>query len=468
MKKYRIDKETGKATFAIVQAEDEIASIGMVIGAGWAGARAMTSTAGPGHLADGRVRRPGLLRRSARRSIFDIQRVGPSTGLPTRTAQGDMLIDRVPVARRHQAHHAASRPRSRSATRWRMEAFDLAEQFQTPVFVMSDLDLGMNNWMSDPFTYPDEADRSRQGARRRRRSSELGEWGRYKDVDGDGIPYRTMPGTEHAARTSRAAPATTRTRPVQRAAGRLREQHGPPGAQVRDGAAVRAEAGRSTRRRRARSASSATARRHWAIDESRDQLRDETGVETALPAPARAIRSPTSSRRSSTRHERVYVVEQNRDAQMLRADAAWSPGAATGRRSCAASLHYNGLPIDARSRSRDDDRWRRGEGTYMADRLPQHGRRTPNRKPHRPRTVTDYQGGKTTLCAGCGHNAISERIIDAFYEMGIDPQQVDQAVGHRLLEQEPGVFPRRVARLQRRARPHAVGRAPARCWPTRS
>ena len=141
MKKYRIDKETGKATFAIVQAEDEIASLGMVIGAGWAGARAMTSTAGPGISLMSEF--AGLAYYAEMPAvIFDVQRVGPSTGLPTRTAQGDLLVDGVPLARRHQAHHAASRARSRSATRWRMEAFDLAERFQTPVFVMMDLDLG--------------------------------------------------------------------------------------------------------------------------------------------------------------------------------------------------------------------------------------------------------------------------------------------------------------------------------------
>ena len=107
MKKYRVDKTTGKATFAIVQAEDEIASLGMVIGASWAGARAMTATAGPGISLMSEF--AGLAYYAETPAvIFDVQRVGPSTGLPTRTAQGDLLFTAVPLARRHEAHHADS------------------------------------------------------------------------------------------------------------------------------------------------------------------------------------------------------------------------------------------------------------------------------------------------------------------------------------------------------------------------
>src|SRR6266403_1125150 len=190
MKKYRVDKD-GKATFAIVQAEDEIASLGMVIGASWAGARSMTATAGPGislmseftglaYYAD----TPAV--------IFDVQRVGPSTGLPTRTAQGDIL--QVAFLSHGDTKHMMMFPSSvAECYTMAQEAFDLAEQFQTPVFVMTDLDLGMNNWMSDGFKYPTKPI-NRGKLLTKETLERLGTWGRYADVDGDGIAYRTIPG----------------------------------------------------------------------------------------------------------------------------------------------------------------------------------------------------------------------------------------------------------------------------------
>src|SRR5688500_14889767 len=153
MKKYRIDKGTGKATFAIVQAEDEIASLGMVIGASWAGARAMTATSGPGISLMGEF--SGLAYyMEAPAVVFDVQRVGPSTGLPTRTAQGDLLS--TAFLSHGDTKHIMLFPASvEECYAMSQEAFDLAEQFQTPVFVMLDLDLGMNNWASEPFVYPE-------------------------------------------------------------------------------------------------------------------------------------------------------------------------------------------------------------------------------------------------------------------------------------------------------------------------
>ena len=161
MKAYRVGPD-GKATFAIVQAEDELAAIGMVLGAGWAGARSMTATAGPGISLMAEfaglgyyVEIPGV--------IWDVQRVGPSTGLPTRTSQGD--IEFVAKLSHGDTIHPMLIPCSvAECFSMASDAFNLAEQLQTPVFVMSDLDLGMNNWMSEPFEYPEEADQSRQGS----------------------------------------------------------------------------------------------------------------------------------------------------------------------------------------------------------------------------------------------------------------------------------------------------------------
>src|SRR5919112_1825450 len=191
MRKYRIDKDTGKATFAIVQAEDEIASLGMVIGASWAGARSMTATAGPGISLMGEF--AGLAYYAETPAvIFDVQRVGPSTGLPTRTAQGDLL--QAAFLSHGDTKHIMLIPCSvEESYTMAMDAFDLAEQFQTPVFIMMDLDLGMNNWMSDGFQYPTKPI-NRGKLLTKETLATLGDWGRYKDVDGDGIPYRTIPG----------------------------------------------------------------------------------------------------------------------------------------------------------------------------------------------------------------------------------------------------------------------------------
>src|ERR1700726_1656494 len=195
MKEYRIGPD-GKAPFAIVQAEDELAAIGMVIGAGWAGARSMTATAGPGISLMAEfaglayyAEVPGV--------IWDIQRVGPSTGLPTRTSQGDMLS--TAFLSHGDTKHILLLPCSvTECFSMAGDAFDLAEQFQTLIFVMSDLDLGMNNWMSDPFEYPKES-LNRGKVLTKEDLDRLGGFSRYKDVDGDGIGYRTLPGTDHPA-----------------------------------------------------------------------------------------------------------------------------------------------------------------------------------------------------------------------------------------------------------------------------
>src|SRR3984885_10058842 len=193
MKKYRVE-EDGKANFAIVQAEDELAAIGMVLGAGWAGARSMTSTSGPGISLMAEFAGLGYFAEIPG-VIFDIQRVGPSTGMPTRTMQGDLLA--VAYLSHGDTKHVMLLPASvAECYQFAMEAFDLTEQLQTPVFVLSDLDLGMNNWMSEPFAYP-EKPLKRGKVLSKEDLERLGGFERYKDVDGDGIPYRTLPGTDH-------------------------------------------------------------------------------------------------------------------------------------------------------------------------------------------------------------------------------------------------------------------------------
>jgi 2-oxoglutarate/2-oxoacid ferredoxin oxidoreductase subunit alpha len=341
MKKYRIDKTTGKATFAIVQAEDEIAAIGMVIGASWAGARAMTSTSGPGISLMSEF--AGLAYYAEVPAVvFDIQRVGPSTGLPTRTAQGDIL--KAATLSHGDTKQMLLLPASvEECYTMAMTAFDLAERFQAPVFVMSDLDLAMNTWMSPTFTYPDTPlDRGK--VLDAETVQRLGEWGRYRDVDGDGIPYRSIPGTGMPAYFTRGSGHNDKgqysERPddyvhnMERLARKFdtARQYVPKSVVADLAGADIAIIGYGTS--------------HFAIEESRDQLAREAGVSCAY---LRLRAYPFTEELGSfiDRYKRVYVVEQNRDAQMLglmrlELDA---PRIAKLR----SVLHYNGLPIDARS-----------------------------------------------------------------------------------------------------------------------
>jgi 2-oxoglutarate ferredoxin oxidoreductase subunit alpha len=189
---FRIDPVTGKNTCVVIQAEDELAAVGMVVGAGWSGLRAMTSTSGPGFSL--MVEYVGLAYFSETPIvIWDIQRIGPSTGLPTRTSQGDL---RLAYYMGHgDVRNVILFPGSvTECFEMGWKAFDIAERLQTPVMVLSDLDFGMNQWMTRPFEYPDKPmDRGKiLWEDELKQMSE--KWGRYLDVDGDGIPYRTLPG----------------------------------------------------------------------------------------------------------------------------------------------------------------------------------------------------------------------------------------------------------------------------------
>jgi 2-oxoglutarate ferredoxin oxidoreductase subunit alpha len=192
-RRFRVDPETGRQRFAIVQAEDEIASIGIVIGAGWNGARAFTCTSGPGISLMAEFL--GLAYFAEIPAvIFDIQRGGPSTGMPTRTQQADILA--CAYASHGDTKHVLLFPEDpRECFELAATAFDLADRLQTPVFVMSDLDIGMNQWLCEPLAW-DDARRMDRGKVLSFEDLEAGkEFGRYRDVDGDGVAYRTYPGT---------------------------------------------------------------------------------------------------------------------------------------------------------------------------------------------------------------------------------------------------------------------------------
>ena len=196
---FRKDHLTGKNTFAVVQAEDELAAIGMAVGAGWAGLRSMTSTSGPGLSLMAEY--IGLAYYSETPVVvWDVQRVGPSTGLPTRTAQSDLSFAYT-ISHGDTQHILLLPGTVDECFEFGWKAFDIAERFQTPVMVLIDLDLGMNNWICKPFMYPDQPmDRGKvlwEEDLEAFKKNHEGKWGRYWDVDGDGIPYRTLPGNTH-------------------------------------------------------------------------------------------------------------------------------------------------------------------------------------------------------------------------------------------------------------------------------
>ena len=341
MKQYRITAD-GKATFAIVQAEDELAAIGMVLGAGWAGARAMTATAGPGISLMAEfaglsyyAEVPGV--------VWDIQRVGPSTGLPTRTSQGDILS--TAFLSHGDTKHIMLIPSSvGECFSMALDAFNLAEHFQTLVFVMSDLDLGMNNWMSEPFEYPTTPIK-RGKILSKEDLDRLGSFERYKDVDGDGIGYRTLPGTDHPAAAyfargsghNEKSQYSERPDDFERNMERINKKFETARSFVPRPELV------STGQKVGIIAYGTS---HWGIVEARDQLRNEYAIETDYLR-IRAYPFTREVHAFIEQHDRVYVVEQNRDAQMLsllKLDIR--PELVTRLRSIA---HIHGLPLDARS-----------------------------------------------------------------------------------------------------------------------
>ena len=307
--RFRKDPETGKATYAVVQAEDELAAIGMILGAGWAGARAMTATSGPGISLMAEFAGLGYFAEIPA-VIWDIQRVGPSTGLPTRTGQGDVL------STYYLGHGDTTNVILLPATvvecfEFGGTAFDIAEQLQTPVFVLSDLDLGMNNWMSEPFSYPDQP----MNRGKVLTAEEVGNgFSRYLDVDGDGIGYRTIPGNEnpksawfargtghneHAVYSERGDDWLNNMDRLKRKFDTARNVVPAPVVDEVDGAEI-GIIGFGTSM--------------YAIDEARDRLAAE-GVKTSYMR-LRALPINGTVRDFVAKYDRLYVVELNRDGQM--------------------------------------------------------------------------------------------------------------------------------------------------------
>jgi len=340
--KFRVDPATGQHRFAIVQAEDELASIGMVVGAGWNGARAFTATSGPGislmtefiglaYFAEIPV------------TIVNVQRGGPSTGMPTRTQQSDLIA--CAYASHGDTKHVMLLPQDpHECFEHAAAALDLADRLQTPVFLMTDLDIGMNQRLSKPFAWDDEQ-RYDRGKVMTAEELEAGrDFGRYKDVDGDGIPWRTLPGT-HASKGAYFTRGTTRD-----AYARYSER-GPDYIYNMERLLKKFETAASlVPQPELRLAAEPTRLGviHFgstspALREALDLLRAEGLHLDSLRL--RAFPFPHSVPTFIAAHERVFVVEQNRDAQMhqlLVNELHINPARLTR------VLHYDGTPITAR------------------------------------------------------------------------------------------------------------------------
>ena len=339
--RYRVDRETGERRYCIVQAEDELAAAGVVIGAGWAGARAFTPTAGPGiSLMSEFI---GLAYYTEIPAVFfDVQRTGPSTGMPTRTQQGDLLS--VAYASHGDTKHVALFPCDPAECfRFAVEAFDLAERFQTPVFVVSDLDIGMNDWMIPALTWDDAYRPDRGEVLTAEQLAAMQRFSRYLDVDGDGVAARSLPGVhpkgayftrgsghdKHAAYTE---DADAYREVVDRLALKLATAaKAVPAPEIRE-------------REGAEMGIVALGGCHGAVLEAVERLAGEGIALDYMRIRAFPFDAPVDDFLRA--HERIFVVEQNRDGQ-LRSLLQLETGIAGDR--LLSIRDYGGVPLSARA-----------------------------------------------------------------------------------------------------------------------
>ena len=336
--RYRIDPDTGEKRFCIIQAEDELAAAGMVIGANWAGARAFTPTSGPGISLMGEF--IGFAYYTEIPAVFfDVQRVGPSTGMPTRTQQCDLMA--AAYCSHGDTRHPVLLPADPGECfELSVAAFDLADRLQTPVFVLSDLDIGMNDWMTPKLTWDDDYRPDRGKILSAAELEQLAAFHRFDDVDGDGIPYRTLPGSHRkgaffvrGSGHNRLGGYTEDADEYQEVVDRLLDKWETARGLVPK--AIRTDSGHHTDIGIIAFGSS-----HGAITEALDQLATR-GVH-ANYLRLRAFPFGDEVQAFLDEHATVFVVEQNRDGQMrslLMLETYTTPG------KLVSILHYNGLPI---------------------------------------------------------------------------------------------------------------------------
>ena len=338
---YRIDDETGEKKFAIIQAEDELAAMGMVIGANWNGARAFTATSGPGvSLMNEFI---GLAYFAEVPAVLvDVQRAGPSTGMPTRTQQPDLML--AAYASHGDTKHVLLLPSTpKECFELTAQSFDLAERLQTPIMVMTDLDLGMNDHISDPFEWDDNQKYDRGKVLNADDLEHVGKFGRYLDVDGDGIPYRTYPGTHP-------------TKGAFFTRGTSRDEYA---AYTEDGAAYKRNMDRlmvkwETAKKIVPSAQLYQKKNHsnigilffgtsaFSSEEAKDLLQASGTVVDAIRLKAFPFGVEVVEFVNS--HELVFIIEQNRDAQMR---SMMIIEMETNPSKLIPVLNYDGMPITA-------------------------------------------------------------------------------------------------------------------------
>jgi 2-oxoglutarate ferredoxin oxidoreductase subunit alpha len=338
-REHRVDEKTGEQRYVQLQAEDELASIGLVLGASWAGARAFTATAGPGVSLMSEFVGFGYFA-EVPAVIVDVQRVGPSTGMPTRTQQSD-LSSCYRLSHGDTQHIVLMPAGPEELYELTQQAFDLAEHYQTPVFVMNELDMGMNLWMSRRLAYP-TGPLDRGKVLDKEALKEVADFARYRDVDGDGVPYRTLPGTHHPK-----APYFTRGSGHTDTAGYTEdpEEYAAVVDRLRrkiDGSVARTPA--PVEEGEGEIGLIHFGSTSFAVDEARALLAEQDKLSTrslrvrALPLHAEVAEFVRSCRT-------VYVVEQNRDGQLAEIVREAVPECATKVLSI---LEYGGLPMPAR------------------------------------------------------------------------------------------------------------------------
>ncbi len=338
--RYRVDPETGKQRYCIVQAEDELAAIGMVLGAGWNGARAFTPTSGPGlSLMNEFIGFAYYAEIPA--VIFDVQRVGPSTGMPTRTQQADLLF--AAYASHGDTRHVLLFPADPAECfHMAVAAFDLAEHLQTPVMVLSDLDIGMNDWMVPKLSWDEDYVPDRGKVYSQEQLRDMRVFHRYTDSDGDGIAYRSLPGVHpggayftRGSGHNRRGAYTEDADEYQDVLDRLRHKHDTAKALV-PAPVVHSKKGVKTG---IVSIGSCDA----AVREALDILARE-GTEVNYLR-VRGFPFNREVEEFVERHEHLFVVEQNRDAQLK---ALLLLETNVERRKLTSILHYGGMPMDSR------------------------------------------------------------------------------------------------------------------------
>ena len=334
-------REDGKHTYAVVQAEDELAAIGMAVGAGWSGLRSMTSTSGPGL---------SLMTEFAGLAyyaevpvvIWDVQRIGPSTGLPTRTSQADLSFT-VGMGHGDSDSIVLLPGNINECFTFGWQAFDIAERMQAPVFILSDLDIGMNQWMSRPFEYPPTPMDRGKILWEKDLEEIKGNWGRYLDKDGDGIPYRTVPGNKHmtsayftrgtghdeyARYTEDSATFHDNMERLKRKYETAKQFLPKPVVDETNGAKTGIIAYGST---------------ESAINEARDQLAVDHGMKTNFMR-VRSFPFTPEVDEFVRKHDQIFVVEMNRDGQLHQLLSLANPESATRLISVA---YGDGMPASA-------------------------------------------------------------------------------------------------------------------------